>query len=147
MICFCLDGVHGEKKLKKETVGGFFFLWILRKSCLPTLRIISPWALLGWAIFVKLSSLGIKYFIIRAHILYKLQAEIIRVLICICLESVYDGNKKLWAFFFYEYIGNHVYQLWESFLLENSGVEQSLFSCLTWNKFFIIRADIPRCLI
>ena len=142
MICICLDGVHGEKKLKKETVGGFFFLWILRKSCLPTLR-----ALLGWAIFVKLSSLGIKYFIIRAHILYKLQAEIIRVLICICLESVYDGNRKLWAFFFYEYIGNYVYQLWESFHLENSRVEQSLFSCLTWNNFFIIRADVPRCLI
>ena len=54
---------------------------------------------------------GIKYFIIRAHILYKLQADIIRVLICICLESVYDGNRKLWAFFFYEYIGNYVYQL------------------------------------
>ena len=142
-----MESVYGGKKLKKETVGGFFFLWILRKSCLPTLRIISPWALLGWAIFVKLSSLGIKYFIIRAHILYKLQAEIIRVLICICLENVYDGNRKLWAFFFYEYIGNYVYQLWESFHLENSRVEQYLFSCLTWDKFFYNWSGISRCLI
>ena len=124
------------KKAEKGNSGRFFFLWILRKSCLPTLRIISPRALLGWAIFVKLSCLGIKYFIIRAHVLYKLQAEIIRVLICICLENVYDGNRKLWAFFFYEYIRNYVYQLWESFHLENSRVEQSLFSCLIWDKFF-----------
>ena len=54
---------------------------------------------------------------------------------CFYLDGVHGGEKlkkeTVGDFFFYEYLGNHVYQLWESFLLENSGVEQFLSSYLT----------------